>query len=50
MAVQTFRRAAKLSPSGHHLLGRLLAMLALLGNAALEERILAHGGKEHLPA
>ncbi len=39
MAVQTFRHAAKLSPSGHRLLDRLLAMLALLYNAALEERI-----------
>ena len=39
MAVQTLRHAAKLSPSGHRLLGRLLAMLAMLCNAALEERI-----------
>ena len=39
MAVQTFRHAAKLSPSGHRLLNRLLAMLAPLYNAALEERI-----------
>ena len=39
MAVQTFRHAAKLSPSGHRPLDRLLAMLAMLYNAALEERI-----------
>ena len=36
MAVQTFRHAAKPSPSGHSLLDRLFAMLY---NAALEERI-----------
>ena len=39
MVVQTFRHAAKLSPSGHRLLDRLLAMLAMLYNAALEKRI-----------
>ena len=39
MAVHTFRHAAKLSPSGHFLLVRLLAMLALLYSAALEERV-----------
>ena len=39
MAVQTFRHAAKLSPSGHRLLDRLLVMLAMLYNAALEERM-----------
>ena len=39
MAVRTFRHAAKLSPSGHRLLDRLPAMLALLYNAAHEERI-----------
>ena len=39
MAVQTFRHAAKLSPSSHPLLDRILARLALLYNAALEERI-----------
>ena len=39
MAVQTFRHGAKLSPSGHRLLDRLLAMLALPYNVALEERI-----------
>ena len=42
MAVQTFRHAAKLSASGHRLLDRILAMLALLYNAAIEERILAY--------
>ena len=36
MAVQTFRHAARLSPSGHRLLDRLRAPLR---NAALEERI-----------
>ena len=36
MAVQTFRHAAMLSPSGYRLLDRLLVMLC---NAALEERI-----------
>ena len=36
MAVQTFRHAAMLSPSGYHLSDRLLAMLC---NPALEERI-----------
>ena len=41
MAVQTFRHAAKLSPAGHRLLDRLLAVLALLYSAALDERILA---------
>ena len=42
VAVQTFRHAAKLSASGHRLLDSILAMLALLYNAALEERILAY--------
>ncbi len=36
MAAQTFLHAAKLSPSGHRLLDRLLASLC---NAAFEERI-----------
>ncbi len=38
MAVQTFRHVPRLSPSGHRRLDR---RLALLYNAALEERILA---------
>ena len=42
MAAQTFRHAAQLSASGHRLLDRILAMLALLYNAALEERIQAY--------
>ena len=37
MTAQTFRYAAKLSPSGHSLLDRLLDTLALLHNACLEE-------------
>ena len=41
MAAQTFRHAVKLSASGHRLRDRILAMLALLYNAALEVRILA---------
>ena len=42
MAAQTFRHAAQLSASRHRLLDRILAMLALLYNAALEERIQAY--------
>ena len=42
MAAQTCRHAAQLSASGHRLLNRILAMRALLHNAALEERILAY--------
>ena len=42
MAAQTFRHAAQLSASVHRLLDRILAMLALLYNAALEERIQAY--------
>ena len=42
MAAQTFRHAAQLSASGHRLLDRIRAMLALLYNAALEERIQAY--------
>ena len=42
VAAQAFRRVAKPSASGHHLLRSILAMLALPYNAAVEQPILAY--------